>query len=342
MPKTKQAKMWRLMEEMRKEYPHFQIQVNWNKENEEPETTFTASDIFAELDKYASYSFFYTPYSVNYLSEATYFMKCLEGFVFENMENLERIMRAYKTDYDPLENYALREQGSDGTKRSGETMTSSGTDSVKDSGDDSVKRTGSDTLSATGKTVDVSKSAERITKNYKNGFDSAEDGDGVRSDTVRDHYWDGDGTEQNQGLTFSSGTSGIGINEVGLRELYEHGRDVQDKTEYNSTTTTTHGKNQTTTYGKTDTKTVTNALAMDAAGGNPDTTAKYNETQTHYFTRNGNIGVTTSQQMLQSELDLRTYRVLETFIKAFADEYLVLIFDPKDIEYEDEDEGWWF
>lgn len=334
MPKMKRAKMQTVLEAMRTEYPHEQILIQSFANGEPVNITYPANEIYRELDKYCLYSWFYTPYSANPLTLAAYFHLTFMDFIAENMENLERIVAAYYTDYDPLENYSLREQGSDGTKRSGETMTSSGTDSVKDSGDDKVTRSGSDTITATGKTVDVTKSAERITKNYKNGFDSGTDTDGTRSDTIRDHYWDGDGTQNNTGLNYNGDTEGI--HETGLRDIMEHGRDAQDKTEYNNTTTTTHGLSKTTTYGKTDTKTVTNALAMDEAGGNPDTTAKYNETQTHYFTRNGNIGVTTSQQMLQSELELRKYRILETLMREFAFEYLVLLFDEDDIDYEEE------
>lgn len=50
-----------------------------------------------------------------------------------------------------------------------------------------------------------------------------------------------------------------------------------------------------------------------------------NEAQEHTLRRTGNIGVTTSQQMITSELELRRHDLLAWFIKQFTDEYLVFV-----------------
>lgn len=51
----------------------------------------------------------------------------------------------------------------------------------------------------------------------------------------------------------------------------------------------------------------------------------YNETREHELSRSGNIGVTTSQQMLQSEIDLRQQDILQTFCKRFIEKWCALI-----------------
>ena len=38
----------------------------------------------------------------------------------------------------------------------------------------------------------------------------------------------------------------------------------------------------------------------------------------HTLTRSGNIGVTTSQQMLLSELELRTYNIIDEYLKKIS------------------------
>lgn len=53
-------------------------------------------------------------------------------------------------------------------------------------------------------------------------------------------------------------------------------------------------------------------------------TGAYNETREHELTRSGNIGVTTSQQMLQSEIDLRQQDLLETFCRRFIGKWCCL------------------
>lgn len=310
MPKLKQVKMQKVMEAMRNEYPHLSIQFNITIPTNEHDVNivYPANEIFRELDKYCLYSWFYTPYSENPLTLAGYFNQAFNDFLNDQRTNIERILRAYLTDYDPLENYSLKEEGSDGIKRSGEEL--------RKKGNDSIQKTGTDTVENTGNFKEGNYRAGETVKNYVHGFDSADDTNGARSDTMVSEpaSFDMDGIE-------------------GVQTGTHHVNDLKE--------TTTHNTTDTTVYNTTDTKIVTNDVGMEALGGNKDTNAKFNETTAHYFTRNGNIGVTTSQQMLQSEIDLRKYRVLETFIREFAFEYLVLLFDEDDVDYE-QDEGVWF
>lgn len=75
---------------------------------------------------------------------------------------------------------------------------------------------------------------------------------------------------------------------------------------------------QTTSYDNaklTDTETPTNTMTMDFDGS---THTGYHEAREHYLKRSGNIGVTTSQQMIQSEIELRRVDLLSDFLTGFA------------------------
>lgn len=65
----------------------------------------------------------------------------------------------------------------------------------------------------------------------------------------------------------------------------------------------------------TETETPDNTKTMSFNGS---TLTGYHDATEHNLTRKGNIGVTTSQQMIQSELDLRRVDLLADFIAAFA------------------------
>lgn len=58
--------------------------------------------------------------------------------------------------------------------------------------------------------------------------------------------------------------------------------------------------------------------------------------KTNSLTRHGNLGVTTSQSMVQSELELRTHDLLEDWLSTFAKKYLIL---SPDVHEEDSEWG---
>ena len=57
-----------------------------------------------------------------------------------------------------------------------------------------------------------------------------------------------------------------------------------------------------------------------------DTTGTSNDVTQHRARLYGNIGVTTSQQMLQSELDLATWNLYEHISDIFIDEFCILVY----------------
>lgn len=93
-------------------------------------------------------------------------------------------------------------------------------------------------------------------------------------------------------------------------------------------TSITTGK---TTFDKSDsfindTKTTNTGTNTDTQDINTTVTTAGNEKIVHEFTRSGNIGVTTSQQMIESERQLAMFSVVDLFIKAIADIILIGVY----------------
>ena len=103
---------------------------------------------------------------------------------------------------------------------------------------------------------------------------------------------------------------GVNTNTVGVDTSITTGRTTFDKSNsfINDTKTTNTGTN-------TDTQDI-----------NTTVTTAGNEKTIHEFTRSGNIGVTTSQQMIESERQLAMFSVVDLFIKAIADIILIGVY----------------
>ena len=75
-----------------------------------------------------------------------------------------------------------------------------------------------------------------------------------------------------------------------------------------------------------DTKTTNTGTNTDTQDINTTVTTAGNEKTVHEFTRSGNIGVTTSQQMIESERQLAMFSVVDLFVKAIADIILIGVY----------------
>lgn len=63
--------------------------------------------------------------------------------------------------------------------------------------------------------------------------------------------------------------------------------------------------------------------------GNRDVNGKNDVTRTHDSRVHGNIGVTTNQQMIASELELRMYNIYKTIAMEFEDEFTVSVYERR-------------
>ena len=75
-----------------------------------------------------------------------------------------------------------------------------------------------------------------------------------------------------------------------------------------------------------DTKTTNTGTNTDTQDINTTVTTAGSEKTVHEFTRSGNIGVTTSQQMIESERQIAMFSVVDLFAKAIADIILIGVY----------------
>lgn len=216
-----------------------------------------------------------------------------------NIDNWSRLWSALQEEYDPLQNYNGDETRTVTNKLTGtDTIASSGADTVsstlsnsnvktgsvnlENSGADSVASSGTDSLShndSSSETISGSKTEDSNADSGLYGFNSSSSvPSNVNNQTVTTNY--------NDVKTSRTSTSSDSTN-YGKTDKTSYGK--TEKTSFENVTDSQSGQNSTeTTYGKTDTNT-------------KDLTT----TITDEFHREGNLGITSSQQMLKQELELR-------------------------------------
>lgn len=134
-------------------------------------------------------------------------------------------------------------------------------------------------------------------------------------------------------------TLSLEYNPIENYSMTEKGKDTRtpDITQTNKgKNTNTVGLDTSITTGKTtfdkstdfinDTKTTNTGTNTDTQDINTTVTTAGNEITEHEITRSGNIGVTTSQQMIESERKLAMFSVVDLFVKAIADIILIGVY----------------
>lgn len=140
-------------------------------------------------------------------------------------------------------------------------------------------------------------------------------------------------TQQNTGKNTQENTGknaqeniGNNTNTAEIDNSATTGKTTFDKSDsfINDSQTKNVGKNtDTTKIEENTTTTISGKSTMDSTG---TTTTTGDETTVHEITRSGNIGVTTSQQMIESERKLAMFSVVDIFVKAIADIILIGVY----------------
>lgn len=235
------------------------------------------------------------------------------------IDKYTKMQSLFSIEYEPLENYNMIESGTTSS-----TGTGGGTSEVTDSGTNTEVRdlatsytsTGQD--SETGSNTVTYDTTDTVTHNTTDtttfGHSVATTGNtsntlnNTTTDTVAP--FDSDvffNNSQTTGANTSTGTDTSNVVNSG-----------QDSTKATGTDTTTHagteGTSTSNTTNTTKTDSGTNTGSVETTN-NTQSSTSYSDTKeengTHTLTRHGNIGVTTSQQMLQSELELVPKRQLK-------------------------------
>lgn len=208
-------------------------------------------------------------------------------FVNIHAANFERISAAMSEKYKPLENYSMFEH-------------SERTDALNDTTKHNTTTTNENSATGT--------SEDKTTTTTTN------------TGTVTD-----EGTRANTGTVSNSGNS---TNTNSVSAYDSTSMTPRDSTTANASDTRTDNLNESSSNTRTDNTTsatenggtITNSTSANGTTTTEgNTTATHSGTVTNDLTRSGNIGVTTSQQMLTSELFLRVrnnvaYYAVELFI----------------------------
>lgn len=240
------------------------------------------------------------------------------------------------------------ESGTDNKTNTGtDTHSLSGSDKVGNTGTDTHALSGTDKQENTGTQKNESKNdgGKQTTENYIYGYNSETPGNDSKSvATVNQDVIDTRTDNLVQTLTHGQ----IDKETQALEQKTEYGRndketqDLTEATTYGHTDTETLNTVDTTGYGKTDTRTLdlkdTITYGKNTSEGidTTDTTTYNNSvdvtkdntttdtgTITHKTARQGNIGVTTTQQMITEELQLRKEMFYER-VFSDIDRYLTI------------------
>lgn len=248
----------------------------------------------------------------------------------------------------------LTDSGTDNHLHSGsDTRTNTGTDTHALSGTDTTKDTGTDTMTKTGTEKNEGKVDETdyhhsyttdtesnpggtsTTQNQAYGFNSSEPSNDTKSVTTVNQTL----TTIHRTVSVQTDKDGNPVKDDNGEEIKEPGknsdeidRKTSDTTTYNTTDTDTKNLTESTEYGRKDTETLdvtdtTNYNSSDNETINlshAGTTSGENSGSEQYEEhRHGNIGVTSNQQMISEELELRKRFFYET-VFADLDKYLCL------------------
>lgn len=213
-----------------------------------------------------------------------------------NFLNFDRMMAALMTEYNPIENYDRHEDW---------IRTPNLTDEAKHTGSDNVAASGKDSTQLSGSDTDTLSGDDTTTRSYTSYNES-----NTRT---------GDDTTERTVSAFDSGTYQPAEKTVETFGSVKDSKDItgsyDDKTDYGKVDTMAYGRKDETEYGRKDTTTFNSTLTDRHTGDEKYTSHVH-----------GNIGVTTSQQMITSELELRKFDIYEDIAARFEHEFLVQVY----------------
>ena len=255
--------------------------------------------------------------------------------IFNAYKNeLNKTWEAMNMSYNPLENYSMTESGTD--KNSGSDMlimnrgTYNNTTRNYSHSRDNTDYKGTNSTSTTnngGKDTTTSAKGTYTNRTLKNGGKDSEVAyKGTSQNTVNNNY-----------KTSYDSNSPV-LSEKNTSDISNHGK---DKTDYYKNTSESenihnHGQDKDTIFYNSKNKTTIKNGGRDRNvekitdketfsnhnHGQDKNEQKYGHNITHNLKRSGNIGVTTSQQMLQSEYEVLKFNFVNRIIEIIDNEFL--------------------
>ena len=244
----------------------------------------------------------------------------------KHYRTFEKWIRALNIDYEPLENYDRIEEWTD---------KNTGTQTTKNTGTQTVDNTGTQTTENTGTQTSVNSGSEDTVRsgsdeNVKSGSDT-----NVKTGSEKDEADNGNTTEVQVAAydtaTYSNKEKTIFDTDQTGEHTYN---DVTDTHTFNDVTDThtyndvtdTHTLNDLTNERTDDLKSVRTDELEEKRTDNLENKRMDDLKSEHFGRMHGNIGVTTSQQMLRDELEIDRFNIYENIADLFIDEFCILIY----------------
>lgn len=299
--------------------------------------------LFAHLQVLPVFKYQYDSFSFRHLETES----ALAGFTVQYWQysnevapQYARMIDAIERQYNPISNYEMVESGYDGTKVSDRINTSI-SDSLNANALASVSNIEDPYSRSTNNTqngkIKTTQAGSETADNYVNAFDTGISDTGTLAEKNVNTF-------NNRASTVEYGAEGSAytniITESTSAQIKKHmdfsnltGEDFTVKDYDTNTDKTISGEQFNTAVkgissGKNN-ESNTNDVTLTMDKLNPDgTTTKetvgvdFTNGTMHKFTRSGNIGVTTNQQMVESEISLRMkVNLLQDFVKGFITKY---------------------
>lgn len=302
---------------------YFQLVVN-NTE------IFTNTQVWNELDyKYSEFSFLARQFE----NFTTRFTTLYSQYCVNMGEQYARMLDAITRKYNPINNYEMIESGADGRKQSKKTDTDK-VDTVTGTknGDYSNIRSGNQTNAKSGsESSGRTYSGNQITDRYENAFDSGISANGTHTNkdvTQLPTYTDSLGfTNREDTLTYNN-----------VKDEVKNTNNQTQNITVGSESLSATGQSATAGHSRnTKTEDYENDVSVSAKKQNADGTesvvalgADFTDGTMHVFTRSGNIGVTTSMQMVSGEMEREKLNLLKMWVHGFIYEYCTYIHGSDD------------
>lgn len=256
-----------------------------------------------------------------------YFMQSMIGVWSDRYAHtLDRWVRALEIEYDPLENYDRREEWYDSGTRSKTGNTSRTSSEV-----DENNRAGTE-LESSGKTGTDSGSSSRSGVNSTESKDTTANSNTTGQTTVgtktgdqsEDHkvsaydsssYQNKDKTDTD---TSGSDTTVSQTSSAGTNTTEGNVSSVDTESTSDSRTTSENGTSSRVSSGTDTSNRFTNESGNDAE--------EEGHSAIHSGRLHGNIGVTSSQQLLQSELDIARFNIYDEAADLFISEFCIYVY----------------
>lgn len=291
---------------------------------------FTNAQVWNELDyKYSEFSFLAKQFE-NY---TTRFTTLYSQYCVNMGEQYARMLDAITRKYNPINNYEMIESGADGRKQSKKTDSEKlDTVSGTKNGDSSNTRTGNQTNAKSGsESSGRTYSGNQITDRYENAFDSGISANGTHTNkdvTQLPTYTDSLGfTNRQDTLTYNN-----------VKDEVKNNNDQSQSMTVGQESLSVTGQSASAGHSRnTKTEDYENDVSVSAKKQNADGTesslalgSDFTDGTMHVLIRSGNIGVTTSMQMVSGEMEREKLNLLKMWVHGFIYEYCTYIHGSDD------------